>query len=67
MMKYMLLLDSNLIKLYHKILHFKKLNLLKDKLLLDLILNFILHTLMAKQSIYMSLEFIKSKITHFLF
>lgn len=60
MMKYMLLLDLNLIKLYHKIIHFKKLNLLKDKLLLDLIINFIYHIQMDKLLIYMLLEYIKS-------
>lgn len=62
MMKYMLLLDLNLIKLYHKIIHFKKLNLLKDKLLLDLIINFIYHIQMDKLLIYMLLEYIKSKL-----
>lgn len=61
MMKYMLLLDLNLIKLYHKIILFKKLNLLKDKLLLDLIINFIYHIQMDKLLIYMLLEYIKSK------
>lgn len=60
MMKYMLLLDLNLIKLYHKIIHFRKLNLLKDKLLLDLIINFIYHIQMDKLLIYMLLEYIKS-------
>lgn len=60
MMKYMLMLDLNLIKLYHKIIHFKKLNLLKDKLLLDLIINFIYHIQMDKLLIYMLLEYIKS-------
>lgn len=62
MMKYMLLLDLNLIKLYHKIIHFRKLNLLKDKLLLDLIINFIYHIQMDKLLIYMLLEYIKSKL-----